>query len=381
MEEQVLDERELEGLDLPGLGSLSKGEALRPLRYDRTQYVEFEEFLLHLHDLPGRKKRVPKSALSVNGRVVADSMEAYLSHAGESSSALKQALITPRHYVTYKDPRINRDKKHFQLGTFCHSAFLQPELFRKVRTEPKADRSTINGVRTLIEWYWEQLCVPAECPLTDMNHRELKELLADCERRFREAGYVSIPEDDNVKIDLIRKVYTTYGGGILPRLMKLTDAETSFYGTDPLTGLKEKVRPDAMLLEENIGLNIVVSFKTTSANTIEQFARDCVKYKYDLSEGMYIDVMSRITGRCFSGTLMVVLQTCEPWQVFVLWWSPDDLEAGKYKYRQAMEIVAECKEKRSFPGYDARAESGAHGIIQFELPEYSRLAMPEQNID
>lgn len=214
-----------------------------------------------------------------------------------------------------------------------------------------------------------------------MNHRELKELLHDCERRFQEAGYVCIPADDSLKIELVRKVYNTYGGGILPRLLKLADAETSFYDTDPLTGLKEKVRPDAMLLEENIGLNIVVSFKTTSANTIEQFARDAVKYKYDLSEGMYLDVMSRITGRRFCGTLMVVLQTCEPWQIFVLWWSPDDLEAGKYKYRQAMEIVAECKEKRSFPGYDARAENGAHGIIRFALPEYSRLAVPEQNID
>ena len=369
------------GFDVYDLGWAEKVEPLRPLQYDRSHYTEFEELLTHLNDLPARKRKVKKSDLSINGRVVSDTMDAYLAHDGESSSALKQALITPRHYVTYKDPRINRDKRHFQLGTFCHSAFLQPELFRKVRTEPKADRSTLNGVRKLIEWYWEQLGVPAECPLSDMNHRELKELLSDCERRFRTAGYICIPEEDNVKIDLIRKVYATYGGGILPRLMKLADAETSFYDTDPLTGLKEKVRPDAMILEENIGLNIVVSFKTTSASTIEQFARDAAKYKYDLSEGMYLDVMSRITGRSFTGTLMVVLQTCEPWQVFVLWWSPDDLEAGKYKYRQAMEIVAECKEKRSFPGYDARAESGAHGIIQFELPEYSRLAIPEQNIE
>lgn len=369
------------GFDVYDLSGAERDGTLRPLRYDRTQYADFEEFLEHVHDLPSRKKRVPKSVLSVNGRVVSDSMDAYLSHAGESSSALKQALVTPRHYVTYKDPRIERDRKHFQLGTFCHLAFLQPELFRKVRTAPKADRSTINGVKTLIEWYWEQLGISAECSLREMNHRELKELLHDCERRFQEAGYVCIPADDSLKIELVRKVYNTYGGGILPRLLKLADAETSFYDIDPLTGLKEKVRPDAMLLEENIGLNIVVSFKTTSANTIEQFARDAVKYKYDLSEGMYLDVMSRITGRRFCGTLMVVLQTCEPWQIFVLWWSPEDLEAGKYKYRQAMEIVAECKEKRSFPGYDARAENGAHGIIRFALPEYFRLAVPEQNID
>lgn len=376
-----LQKKEIEGLDFGALRGMDKGHDLRALQYDRTDYAEFEELLMHLSEIPVRKKRVKKSRLGVNGRVVADTMEHYLSARGESSSALKQALITPRHYLTYKDPRINRNKKHFRLGTFCHQAFLQPELFRKVRIEPKADRGTIKGVINLIEWYWEQLSIPAECSLTGLKMQELKDILAGCEQRFQQAGFTCISEMDYVKVYLIRKTYNTYGGGILPRLLKLADAETSFYGTDPLTGLPEKVRPDAMLLEENVGLNLVISFKTTSANTIEQFARDAAKYKYDLTEGMYLDVMSRVTGRTFAGTLMVVLQTEEPWQVFLLWWSPEDLEAGKYKYRQAMEIVAQCKERRCFPGYDARAEEGAHGIIQFELPEYSRLALPEQNIE
>lgn len=368
------------GFDVYDLSGTEREGALRPLRYDRTQYADFEEFLMCIADLPARKRRVKKADLSVNGRVVADSMDAYLHHDGESSSALKQALVTPRHYVVYKDLRIDRNRKHFQLGTFCHSAFLQPELFRKVRTEPKADRGTIKGVTTLIEWYWEQMGIPAECVLTGMKLPELKSVLTACEGRFKEQGFQCISEDDMLKIDLIRKVYNTYGGGILPRLLKLADAETSFYGSDPATGLSVKVRPDAMLFEENIGMNVVVSFKTTCATDVDQFARDCAKYKYDLSEGMYLEVMSQITGRSFRGTLMVVLQTCEPWQVFLLWWSPEDLEAGKYKYHHAMEIVAECKEKRCFPGFDARAESGARGIIQFELPAYARMAVPELSI-
>lgn len=361
-------------------GAEPLGASLRPLHYDRTTYVEFEELLAKVDTLPTRKRRVLKSTLSVNGRVVADSMDAYLHHDGESSSALKQALITPRHYLTYKDPRIDRNRKHFQLGTFCHMAFLQPELFRKVRVEPKCDRISIKGIISLIEWYWEQMSMSPECVLSGMKMSGLKEVLAGCERRFKDEGYTCVSEVDYVKIDLIRKVYNTYGGGIIPKLLKLADAETSFYGIDPDTGLSVKVRPDAMLLEENFGLNIVVSFKTTCANSVEEFARDAAKFKYDLSEGMYLDVMGHITGRVFSGTMMVVLQTSEPWQVFLLWWSPEDLESGKYKYKQAMEIVAECKEKKYFPGYDARAETGAHGIIRFELPQYARLSLPEQSI-
>lgn len=369
------------GFPVHDLSTATAGGELRPLRYDRTKYVDFEEIVARLHDLPSRKTKVKKSDLSVNGRVVADKMENYLAARAESSSALKQALITPRHYVIYKDPRIVRDADHFTLGTFCHSAFLEPKLFDMVRVEPKENEGTIAGLSNLIRWYWEQLGITDEVILSDLKRDDLKAILSDLRDRFNDAGFRCVKEEHNVIIDIIRKTYKTYGGGILPKLLKFADAETSFYTTDSSTGLDVKVRPDAVLLEENIGANIILSLKTTRQPNIEAFARDAVRLGYDLSEGMYLDVTSHTTGRQFVGTLMVVLQTVQPWQVFVLWWSPEDLEAGKYKYHQALEIVAECKEKKHFPGFDARAEEGAHGIIQFELPAYSRLALPEQYIE
>lgn len=369
------------GFPVYDLSTATAGDALRPLRYDQTKYVDFEEFITNLDNLPKRKKKVKKGDLSVNGRVVTDKMPNYLSARGESSSALKEALITPRHYTIYKDPRIVRDADHFTLGTFCHSAFLEPKLFEKVRVEPKDNEASIAGLSNLIRWYWEQLGVMDEYILADAKRDDLKRILSELRDRFHAEGYRCIKEEHNVIIDIIRKTYKTYGGGILPKLLKYADAETSFYTTDPDTGLDVKVRPDAVLLEENVGANIVLSLKTTRQPTIEAFARDAVRLGYDLSEGMYLDVVSHTTGRQFTGTLMIVLQTVQPWQVFALWWSPEDLESGKYKYRQALEIVADCKEKKNFPGFDARAEEGAHGIIQFELPAYSRLALPEQYIE
>lgn len=370
------------GFPVHDLSAATAGDELRPLRYDRTKYMDFEEFLSHLHVLPSRKrKRVKKGDLSVNGRVVADKIENYLAARGESSSALKQALITPRHYTIFKDPRIVRDADHFVLGTFCHSAFLEPKLFEKIRVEPKENEASITGLSALIRWYWEQLDLTDECVLSELKRDELKEVLSGLRKRFHNEGFRCVKEEHNVIIDIVRKTFKTYGGGILPNLLKYADAEISFYTTDPETGLDVKVRTDAVLLEENIGANIVLSLKTTRQPTIEAFARDAVRLGYDLSEGMYLDVVSHTTGRQFTGTLMIVLQTVQPWQVFALWWSPEDLEAGKYKYRQALEIIADCKEKRHFPGFDARAEEGAHGIIQFELPAYSRLALPEQYIE
>lgn len=302
---------------------------------------------------------------------------------GEFMIRLTGSVLAKRDYYRGGSDGPGYDERigHIRLGTFCHMAFLQPDLFGKVRVEPKLGRNTTKGMIGLIEWYWEQLGIAPEYDLRGMKMPELTRTLLDLEGRFADAGLQRVTEEDATKIDIIRKTFKTYGGGILPELLRLADAETSFYGVDPNTGLKVKIRPDAMLLEENVGANIIVSFKTTSSDTIEGFARDAARYKYDLSEGMYLDVASHITGRQFVGTIMVVLQTVEPWQVFVLWWSPEDLESGKYKYRQAMEVIAQCREKRSFPGYDARAEQGAHGIIQFDLPKYARLALPEQNID
>lgn len=378
----AMDARELEGIDVGSLGSLAVGESVcRPLQYDRAEYVDFQEFIAGIDNIPARKIRVKKSALSVNGRVVADKMPAYLAAKCESSGALKQVLVTPRHYQIYKDPRIERTGAHFELGTFCHSAFLEPKLFERVRIEPKASEASISGLQELIRWYWEQLGVADECILSDLGRDPLKDVLAGLRERFAAEGFTRIQEEHKAIIDIIRAGFKTYGGGILPKILKYADAETSFYGTDPSTGLDVKVRPDAVLLEENVGANIIVSFKTTRHDTIEGFARDAVRLGYDLSEGMYLDVASHVTDRQFSGTLMVVLQTVQPWQVFALWWNPEDLVSGKYKYRQAIDIIAECKEKRYFPGYDARAEEGAHGIIKFELPAYSRIALPEQVID
>lgn len=362
------------------LNELEAGDELRPLQFNRAKYLDYEALCELLSNLPNRKRKVNKSALSVNGRVVADKMENYLKAKGESSSALKKALISPRDYLIYKDPRLDRNKECFSLGTFCHSAFLEPKKFDKVRVEPQANTASNEGICTLIRWYWEELGVNDEHQLDGLKQQELRTILTDLRERFAEAGYTIIKEEYKIIIDIIRRAYKIYGGGILPRLLNLADSEVSMYGNDLSTGLSVKIRPDAMLLEENIGANIIVSMKTTTAATIEQYARDCIRYGYGLSEGMYLDVASHITGRQFVGTLMVVLQTCEPYHVFTLWWSPEDLETGIYHYRQAIDIIAECKEKKSYPGFDALAEDGAQGIIKFELPAYSRAVLKEQNI-
>ena len=364
------------GIDIADIEAMSTGDEMfqmPELHLDTGGYTDLGEFALNLNDLPSKPKTKKPScaSLSVNGKVVQDRMDKYLDAKGESSSALKTALVSPRHYLIYKNENLKpKDESHFTLGTFIHSAFLEPTKFAKVKVLPKdGAKNSIAGLTTLINYYESLMSIPPTY-LAEMKMPDLKERLADLEMAARDQGYTFIDEDDKQIIDIVYSSYKTYGGGIIPKLIANGRTEVSMYGRDDETGLKVKIRPDCMLLEEQVGANIILSVKTTSATTLDSFMRDAAKYRYELAEGMYLNVASQITGRKFTGTLMLVAQTVIPYQVALLWLDAEDLEVGKYKYHIAMDVVRQCKETDSWPGFEAYAEDGAHGIIQMRFPKY-----------
>ena len=383
-----MDEREVMdtfGFDVPDLsGASSTGEELQDveLRFDRNDYLDFEQlkYLLSMHE-PEKKKPSCKS-LSVNGRVVHDRMEKYLAAPGESSSALKEVLKSPRHYLIYKNEDLRpKDESHFTLGTFIHSAFLEPSKFAKVKVLPaEGNKSSKAGIFTLIKYYWNLLGLAPDVFLGEMKMDDLKETLFDLEVLAKKAGYTFIDADMAQVVKIVQSSYRTYGGGIIPHLVGLGRSEVSMYGKDPGTGLKVKIRPDCLLLEEQVGANLILSVKTTSATTIDGFMRDAAKYRYELAEGMYLQVASEITGRRFTGTLMLVAQTCIPFQCFLLYFDAEDLACGKYKYQQAIDIVRQCKENDSWPGFESFAEDDAFGIIQAKFPSWIKSELKPQYI-
>lgn len=46
-----------------------------------------------------------------------------------------------------------------------------------------------------------------------------------------------------------------------------------------------------------------------------------------------------------------------------------------------LSIVKDCFDKKWFPGYDAKAEEGARGIIDMQLPEWSQKMLHPVAID
>lgn len=365
----------MEAFDLNGF---AEGEELNPSAYNPEDYPTKEEMLDFIYSNSHKPPvNIDLKELSVNGLVKRDPMEMYLKSKHISSSNLKNALKTPRSfYYDYERVFEEKEKPCFQLGTFAHMAFLEPRLFELVKVEPKCNQSSKDGVIVMIKFYNELLSndknyvpdVEEEMPSEKWNFSDLKDYRDYKKQKCLDLGYSFISEDMSMIIKALERNYYWYGDGIIPQLLKGAYSEVSFYGKDEETGLDVRVRPDYFNVEENIGVNAVISFKTTRADDLGKFYYDCAKLKYELSEGMYQEVMSSITGRNFNVTIMIMLQTVEPFDVAVLFWSPDDLANGKYKYHYALSIVKDCFEKKWFPGYDANAEEGARGIIDMQLP-------------
>lgn len=367
----------LEEMDLPNLAGAEVGqEELNPLAFNPDDYADISQIIERVLSSDERQ-RIDLTELSKNGTCIQDPMSDYLAAKKISGSAVKEALKTPLHYYYYIHQELpKKPKEAFDLGTFCHLAFLEPEKFDKVVVEPNHSLTSGDGVSELIK-FWEQ---HTKISLQEKIKSELSSLSVDLtsfkgkKEYYRvlvdRSGIEIVDETHATIIRLIKNQYYRYGGGIIPMLLKGSLSEVSMYGKDPETGLDVKIRPDSIQIEENIGANAIISFKTTRADNLQKFFYDCAAYKYELSEGMYQKVATSVTGRKFNCTIMVMLQTVPPYLPAVLFWDAEDLQVGKHKYDMAMQTILETREKGVYPGFDSFAESGNCGIIPMKLPQW-----------
>lgn len=214
----------------------------------------------------------------------------------------------------------------------------------------------------------------------DILFRSLAEKKEYIEAIKTSIGLEEVDEREMDIIKAIRHAYETYGNGIIPRIVKRTKRENSIY-CDDFNGLPLKIRPDAMAFEENIGINAMISVKSTSAQDIKKFFYDTAKYSYELTEGMYQEVASHVTGREFKATLTIMFQTVEPYGVALFWWNADDLTLGTVKFRDAFETARRAIDEGKYPGYDMYAEEGHYGVIDMKLPYWAYKSLEPGDID
>lgn len=365
----------------------------RPLNEYPTP-ADIANFLL----TDAKPQHIYTESLNVGGVAVQDDMEKYLSNPSFSSGMLKEALKTPMHLAFSLDgdkrelEELQGKKNHFQLGNYLHEAILEPTKFSRAIVEPKYSLASKEGVGIGME-FWEGLIIEqgqgfnldgeeitaAEVLALAMSITTEKGLSIDKQdgkKMYLEnlktlSGLEAVTEENYFKIQILKRHYEEYGGGILKRLLIHSKREISMYWTDPNTGMQLKIRPDAIQFKENIGVDAIISVKSSGIEDLRAFYYQAAKMHYDLSEGMYQEVATAVTGRDFNTTIMVMLQTVAPYAIAILVWSPEDIETGKHKFRTALQIAKEATENESFPGYDAFAEEGSFGLIQMFLPDWN----------
>lgn len=397
----IEDSLEAGEVDFSSLSSMKPKDALlRSIDYTRplSEYGTAEQIAEFLASRD-KSHHIYTSDLNVNGKAVQDDMEKYLGASDHySSGALKEAFKSPLHLYWAKESgwkedlsKYQKSKKHFELGTYLHMCVLEPTRFKRVTVEPKKSLSTKDGVDALINFWENKIQINGKSyvngeevdPGKGIESAKLavKQMNLDLSKMDGKkayyallkqlSGFEAVSEEHKTIIDICHWNYNRYGGGMLKELVKHSKREISLYHTDPGTGLKVRVRPDAMQFAENIGCNAIISVKTTRAESISHFAYQSAQLIYELSEGMYADVASAVTERDFNCVIMIMIQTIPPYGVAALVWDAEDIEIGRYKYRMSLDRAKECEETGLYPGYDALAESGHMGLIQFKQPSWN----------
>lgn len=354
-----------------------------------------------------KPKHIYTETLNCNGIVIQDEKEKYFKNDALSPSMLKAALKTPLHFEYAKSEDKEELKKltetadHFNLSTFLHQAILEPTKFSRVIIEPNIPLNTNEGVTKAIE-FWEQLITERGYGVIKLQETPFDFVLEYCQRTVAETlglsldkidgkrAYIKIlkscsdvepvTEENMVKIKTLKKHYDQYGNGILRRLILHSKRETSVYYTDTKTGLKLKVRPDAIQFKENIGVDAIISVKSAAIEDIQAFYNQASRLHYDLHEAMNQEIVSNATGRDFNTTIMVMLQTVAPFAIAILVWSAEDIETGKCKYQLALNNAKEIIENQSVKGYEILSQENNLGLIQMALPAWNKQEFMSRNV-
>lgn len=304
-----------------------------------------------------------------NGIVIKDDFASYLGNSEyySTGSFAKLANNTPLdfQYDTTDGLKAEiekyKDKSHFDLGTFVHEAILEPEKWDAVVCEPKANRASHEGLDTLIKFWSLYVPVPAGMPLVKTD--EKKQVIA---QMVDASGKRSIDFKDALIVQRLHARWMEYQKGLWAGVLKSAHKEASMYTNDFL-GLPQRVRPDGILFADQIGVNAIVSVKTTSATSVGQYARQFVQLGYNIKEAAYQKVVSHVTGVNFDTTIMIVLSTAEPFQVGVFILADQDIRDAGLRYEAAVLNAQTCLQLGKFPGWEINAGIDDLGIIDLTI--------------
>jgi exodeoxyribonuclease VIII len=129
-------------------------------------------------------------------------------------------------------------------------------------------------------------------------------------------------------------------------------AEQSFFCTDSETGLELKARPDFILDD----CSLILDLKTTVDASPKGFQRSVANYRYYCQASHYLDVVEGATGTRPQAFLFIAVEKTRPFSTAVYMADQPMIDFGKQQAREDLNNIAQWIADNKFPGYSERVE-------------------------
>jgi hypothetical protein len=252
--------------------------------------------------------------------------DTYRATEGISASDLKWILPprTPAHYHAYKTGQIKREEtRALVIGTLCHLAVLEPDkLAASFALKPQGlDLRTKDGKS------WKESV--GSLPIIDADEAAMLEGMTNSVHAHPAAS----------------------------DLLKGSKREVSLFDTHR-TGLKIKGRVDVL------GQDFVADVKTAEAGDSQGFASAIFRYNYHVQAAMYCQ-LANVERFAF-----IAVEKVAPYAVAVYELSPTALQIGLSALNNALQLIAECEDRKEWPAYGALSQ-----VIDLPSWAYKQLDM------
>ena len=254
--------------------------------------------------------------------------DVYHQHDSASSTGLRLLMRSPDHF---KNGEEKDQTRAMVLGSALHTACLEPDIFYDTYTllRSSENRMTSEYKEAKKEFGEEFVLVKPEI-----------EKIEGMAKNLRKSAIADILYDPSTKKEL------------------------SGFAIDPETGLMCRHRFDAIIIGD-----VAIDLKTTTDARKPAFEKKILNFGYHIQASFYADQHKWITGEEIKKFIFVAIETSAPYAVKVYELEPDSMDAGRKKYRQALNEYAQCKASDTWPAYDQEIET--IGIPQWALEKDS----------
>ena len=269
-----------------------------------------------------------------NGIIIETNAEYHGYKEAISKSRLANMSVCPSYFKWHEENPQEQSKEMLE-GSAFHKIVLEPDTFDKeFIVSPTFDRRTKEG-----KLAYNHFCELVQSGISVINQEQF--------------DMISGMRDNILKN---------------PYAVKLINGniEQSMYFTDDMTGVRCKVRPD---IWRRVGDRIVViDLKSTRSALPTDFAKDVVKFHYDLQAYMYCYGVSKVLNVPIENVdfVFIAVEKTAPYLINVMQADKFVLQKGEADFREYIGTYAECLESGNWYGLN-----GSRDIINnLTLPSY-----------